>query len=220
LKEGLKAEYICYPPLFRILSEVEKAKNEAKEDYILFSLGSRKTEVLHHLEFAKEVVSQIKAELPDIRFVFPSFTELKVEIENSFPNEIICCDENEKLYYTKKAKFAICKSGTGAVETAFLGVPSLVFYKANPLSYFIIKMMAKIKFVNLINILLEREVIPEFIQGNATPQNVSKKALEIMQKKEISQAQLNEIAKAKKILLESPYKNFGEGVASKIIDNL
>ena len=215
-KEGLMAEYICYPPLFRVLSEIEDAKNKEKE-YILFSLGSRKTEVLHHLEFAKEVVSKIKAVFPKARFVFPSFEEFEEDVKAVFPDEITCVKSEEKLEYTKKAKFAISKSGTGAVETSFLGVPSVIFYKVNPFSYIIIKMMAKVKLVNLINILLKKESIPEFIQSDATPEKVANKAIEMMQNTALCKAQLEDVSKAKEIFLQSSFTNFGEGVVNKII---
>jgi lipid-A-disaccharide synthase len=215
-KEGLVAEYICYPPLFRVLGELEDVKNKDKE-YILFSLGSRKTEVLHHLKFAKEVVLKIKAVLPKIIFVFPSFEEFEEDIKQIFPDEIVCIDSKKKLEYAKRAKFAISKSGTGAVETSFLGVPSIIFYKVNMLSYIIIKMMAKVKFVNLINILLKKESIPEFIQGDATPTKVANKAIEMMQNVNLCQAQLEDVNKAKEIFLQTSYTNFGEGVVDKII---
>ena len=126
-KVGLKAKFISYPPLNRLKSEIEDSKNYKKE-YIIFTLGSRKNEVLHHLDFAKNVIKIIKLKLPDAKFVFPTFSEFEYIVKESFPNDIVISGNEEKILYLKKAKFAISKSGTGAIETSFFEVPSVIFY--------------------------------------------------------------------------------------------
>jgi lipid-A-disaccharide synthase len=219
LKEGLKAEYICYPPLFRLLNEIRDEANHKKE-YIIFTLGSRKTEVLQHLKFAKNVVFKMKSKIPNAKFVFPTFVEFEGEIKNHFPSEIVCSGEKEKIEYFKKAKFSISKSGTGAVEISFFNTPSVIFYKVNWLSYFIIKLMAKVKFVNLINILLKKEAIPEFIQAKARAENVANKAIEMLENQSLINSQMEDVTRFKQILLNSPFESFGKGVAIKIIKDL
>ena len=218
-KVGLKATYICYPPLNRLKEQIEDASNYKKE-YILFALGSRKVEVLHHLEFAKEVVHKIKEKIPDAVFVFPTFTEFEEEIKNAFPNEIVSSKDEEKALFFKKAKFAISKSGTGAVEVSFFSIPCVVFYKVNLISFFIIKLLAKIKFVHLINIMLDKEIIPEFIQFDATPQKVAEKSIYLLTNDEAKNNQIKEVAKAKQLFLNSNYTSFAEGVYKNIIKNL
>ena len=81
----------------------------------------------------------------------------------------------------------------------------------------LIKFLAIIKFANLINVLLNREVIPEFIQNNATPENISKKVLEMLSSKNLLKAQEEGVLQAKNMLLNAPYNNFGHGVVSEIL---
>jgi lipid-A-disaccharide synthase len=57
-------------------------------------------------------------------------------------------------------------SGTATLEAALLDCPQVVCYKANPLSYLIAKRLVKIKFISLVNLLLNREAVRELIQGD------------------------------------------------------
>ena len=214
---GLPAVYICYPPLFRILPEIEQAAQAKPKEYFIFTLGSRRNEIRYHMEFAKQTVALIKHQIPEAKFAFPTFKEFEEEIKRNFPGEITVTEEAAKQNVLRHAKFAISKSGTGAVEYSFLGIPSVMYYKANQLSYLIIKFLAIIKFANLINVLLNREVIPEFIQNNATPENISKKVLEMLSSKNLLKAQEEGVLQAKNMLLNAPYNNFGHGVVSEIL---
>jgi lipid-A-disaccharide synthase len=210
-KDGLDAEFICYPPLLRLKKLMPEMENFPKE-YILFNIGSRNVEVKNNLKFALNVISLIKKEIPDAKFVFQTFPQFEKIIKEKFPNEIVVSGSEDKLFYLKRAKFSISKSGTGAMEISLLGIPSVVFYNANPLSVLIMKLLAKIKFMHLVNIILNRGVIPEFVQPKNNPEIFVKKIIEILQNPNLVKLQKENISEVKKILENSNYNSFGEGV--------
>lgn len=215
LKEGLSAEYICYPPFFRLLPFLYRI--QTPEKYFILNLGSRESEIKRNIPLISQIIKLIKASIPDVIFIIPSLLSFKELLCSSFPNEIIVTEESEKIKYLQRSAFCISKSGTGAMENAFFGTPSVVFYKGNPLSFLIAKILVKIKFVTLINIILKKEIIPEFLQNNATPEKISKKVLEIYFSKLEQEKQQNGIEEVKDILFQgAKYHSFGEGIANNL----
>jgi lipid-A-disaccharide synthase len=79
----------------------------------------------------------------------------------------------EKLKSFAVSDLALAKSGTNTIEIASSGTPMVVGYKLNYLTYLVIKACIKIKYVNIINIISNKEVIPEFIQSDFTATNIA-----------------------------------------------
>ena len=72
------------------------------------------------------------------------------------------------------AKAALVASGTATLELAILNIPQVVCYKLNPISYFLAKLFARIKYISLVNILANKTVVKELIQNDFTPHNLKK----------------------------------------------
>jgi lipid-A-disaccharide synthase len=72
-------------------------------------------------------------------------------------------------------------SGTATLETALFHVPQVVCYIASPISYAIAKRLIKIKYISLVNLIFDKEVVPELIQHECTPEKVNKELKEILQ---------------------------------------
>lgn len=211
-RHGMDAKYVGYPPLERLQNFT---KQPCKKKYILLALGSRRGEIMKHLEFANQIISLIKKEIKDVEFVIPTFPEFINEIKQNVKQATVIITEDDKNFYMERACFGIYKSGTGAVEASICGIPIVIFYKANPISVFILKMMIKIKYANLINIILSKPAIPEFLQSDCTSEKIANKVIYMMQnEKEISN-QLSDVKKAIDIL-KTDKQNF----AKIIVDNL
>jgi lipid-A-disaccharide synthase len=75
----------------------------------------------------------------------------------------------------READAAMVTSGTATIETALLRCPMVVVYKLNPLSYSILKRLVKVDYIGMVNIMAERELCPELIQAELTPQNLAQK---------------------------------------------
>ena len=80
-----------------------------------------------------------------------------------------------------EADLAISKTGTVTVECAFFGVPTVTLYKTSWLTYQIAKRIVTVKSLTMPNLLADEEIFPEFVQGAATPENIAKAALELLQ---------------------------------------
>jgi lipid-A-disaccharide synthase len=73
-----------------------------------------------------------------------------------------------------QADAALVTSGTATLETALFGVPEVVCYKGNPISYFIARSLIKVKFISLVNLILDRELVKELIQFDLNAENLNK----------------------------------------------
>lgn len=152
-----------------------RAKYEIADDVPLFCLlpGSRKGEVERLMPiFAKTMVGMaltypnlaIAVAVPDnvMPFVKPFF-------ENCPFRAVVMSQDTDKKNAIAASNLAIVKSGTVTLEVAKAGVPMLVAYRVHPISAWVFKRMAMIKYVTLINILKKREAIPEMLQRLCTP---------------------------------------------------
>lgn len=89
---------------------------------------------------------------------------------NSFPNLTIL--ESKTYDILKVADLALVASGTATLETALFDTPQVVCYKANPISFYIAKQLVKLKFVSLVNLILDREAVTELLQSDMTVENI------------------------------------------------
>ena len=79
------------------------------------------------------------------------------------------------------ADVAIAKTGTVTMECAFFGLPTVTLYKGSWLNYQIARRLVTVKWFTMPNILADEEIYPEFVQGAATPNNIARAALELLQ---------------------------------------
>ena len=113
----------------------------------------------------------------DFTFIFHATGENKniiiEKINNvNLKNTEVISDENIKKQILNKSIFAVSKSGTVSLEICNAKVPSIIIYKMNFLNFLIVKMMVKIKFANIINIINNKEIIPELIQNECNSKEI------------------------------------------------
>ena len=90
---------------------------------------------------------------------------------------------------------AIASTGTVTMECAFFGVPTVTLYKTSALTYQIAKRIVTVKSLTMPNLLASEEVYPEFVQNAATPENLSRAALELLQDKSRREKIKSQLAK-------------------------
>ena len=105
--------------------------------------------------------------MPDIP---KDFYQSIAEIEKSSTNLIFSNTSTYNLL--SRAHIAIVTSGTATLETALLNTPQIVAYKTSHISYWIAKRIVKIKYISLVNLILDREVVRELIQNELTVENL------------------------------------------------
>jgi lipid A disaccharide synthetase len=121
---------------------------------------------------------------------------------------VIVQGEQEKLRMLSSCCVALTKPGTITLELALLGVPSVVAYKAPWLTYFIARMLVKVDYMSLANLLLQEEVFPEFIQSDCKIKKILP-ALErfcsgCSDKKEAYQVLVQELGTLREVLKATP----------------
>ncbi|MGI9551414.1 MAG: lipid-A-disaccharide synthase [Aurantibacter sp.] len=140
--------------------------------------GSRKQEVEKMLSVMLSIVDFF----PDYQFVVAGAPSLDGTFYNSFLNkENVNFVSNQTYGLLSLSYAALVTSGTATLETALFKVPQVVCYKANWLSYQIAKRIITLDFISLVNLVMNKEVVKELIQGKLTPENLKKEFLNILE---------------------------------------
>jgi lipid-A-disaccharide synthase len=134
--------------------------------------GSRKQEVLKKLPIMLEVAKHF----PEYQFVVAKAPGLE---ENFYadllaPYSNVSSVVNKTYELLSQAKAALVTSGTATLETALFGVPEVICYKGNSISYQIAKRLIKIKYICLVNLIMDKEVVKELIQDDLTADNCTR----------------------------------------------
>lgn len=148
--------------------------------------GSRKSEIQRLLPTLIESINLFSKSNQNITAVFPAATKAIYSMIKNNVNQLHCptkiikmfeLEEKNRIIFFKAFDAAIVKSGTSSLELTFANVPMIVIYKMHLLSFLIVKyyfrIFKRLKFASLTNILLNKEVIPEYIQDNCTSTNLS-----------------------------------------------
>lgn len=183
-KHGLATTFVGHP-FFEKFRDLKRRKSkDFKELNILLMPGSRRQEISNMAQVFKDVAVRIQENLPDkqLKFYIPTFTSMLPYIKSIFDNDsfVIVTDEVQKKALFEKIDFAIVKSGTSSVEMMLSDIPCVVAYKLSNLSYHIIKRKVKVKFISIVNLLIGREVVKEFIQGECTAGNIAEYVSQIL----------------------------------------
>jgi lipid-A-disaccharide synthase len=153
-----------------------RAANAIPADATVISVlpGSRHSETKRLIPILKEAVERLSAEDKKICVVVPTVPGVEREVRHGFrdfplPVRIVIGEENRYNAFVI-SKLALAKSGTVSLELASFGVPHLIAYTFGPLSNVIAKRLVKVRFANLINLLANREIIPEFGLDRCRPE--------------------------------------------------
>ena len=153
----------------------------------------------------------------DFFFVFHSTAEHVKLIQNlllkeGFKNCGAIGDEKIKSHILKSSMFAVAKSGTISLEICNSKIPSIIIYKMGMINFFIVKMLVKVKFANIINIAANEEIIPELLQSSCNPTNIYNTVDKLLSDKNAIEKQ---ITKSQEII-----SNFKTEKSSKIASSL
>ena len=148
---------------------VRQNKLNSKKEIIALLPGSRKQEVGRMLEVMLKVVGKF----PEYQFVVGCAPSLPEEYYKSLiGNANVQLVFNKTYQLLQVASAALVTSGTATLETALFYVPEVVCYKGNKISYLIAKNLIKVKYISLVNLIMDKPVVKELIQNDLTPENV------------------------------------------------
>lgn len=166
--------------------------------------GSRHNEVGRLLPVFAEAARQLLAQNPDFYFVIPTVRTVAnhVKAEAAKLNLPLLVVESQQDRYNafRASSAAIAASGTVALELAICHIPHIIGYKVSPLTAFIADKFLKIQFVNLSNIMLGREVVPELLQEQCIAGNIVRYINELLSHGELYHRQMDGFDKVKALL--------------------
>ena len=171
--------------------------NLALKDKNIISLfpGSRNSETKVLLPILIDFIKLMNAKSSEYSFVFHATQSNKNFIINKvkdfkIDNIDIISDENIKLQTLTKSTFAVSKSGTISLQICNANIPSIIIYKLNFINFIIFKFLVNVKFANIINIINNREVIPELLQNECNADEIFKSVSYLLKKPELISKQL------------------------------
>ena len=200
-KENLKSTFVGHPLLD---DQLEKDNISIKQiiDKKIISIfaGSRISEINMHMPILINFIKKMNNKNFDYKYVFHSTEKLSEKLkvmikENNFNNVDVIHDEKLKSNILKQSIFAIVKSGTVSLEVCKNNIPSIIIYKMNFFNYFLAKSLLNIKFVNMVNIINNKEVIPELIQKECNSDEIYRAVNYLLKKPDLVKNQLIEINK-------------------------
>jgi lipid-A-disaccharide synthase len=220
-KYGLKTVFIGHPLIDDApdFSQKNKINAEFREFYkifnddkiILVTPGSRVGEVKRIFPEFIEAINLLKNKVPNIKIVIPIVKKTKNIVEILSKKIAVEYFLIEQQNYKKMAyyscDFALAKSGTNAIEISLHKIPLIIAYKINFLTHFIVKRMIKIKYANLLNLIANKEIIPELLQKKCNKNLIYEKVLEIIENKDCAQKQIEEANVSLEILGLNKIKN-------------
>jgi lipid-A-disaccharide synthase len=173
---GLPTTFVGHPVLEQATDNFDGAgfreKHQIVADAPLLCLlpGSRRGELKYLLPAFKDAVSRLKERMPELSVVLPTIPNLadnlRAELnEWSIPVVLVTGDE-DKYRAMAAANVALAASGTVALELALFSVPSIFGYRVHPITAAIVRRLVKVKYANLVNLLIDRPAVPEFIQDS------------------------------------------------------
>lgn len=160
--------------------------------------GSRNGEINRLWPIFKASISQLHAAIPGLRVVIqvtPNLIErMRRETSGWEIAPVIIPNTDDKKDLFAAATAAIAKSGTIGLECALAGLPSIIAYRANRLSAYLLRRMIKIRFANLANLMADRMIIPELLQEDCTPEKITAAMLPLLTDAAARQRQCADLA--------------------------
>ena len=214
-KHGIEAEYVGHPLLdaieqYRSL-ETDAVKYIVNTDRPIIAVlpGSRKQEVAVKLPIMLEALKSFS----DYQVVVAGAPSLEESFYRPYLDTNVMLVQNATYELLSKAELAVVTSGTATLETALFGVPEVVCYKGSSISYHIAKRLIKIKFISLVNLILDREAVRELIQDECRPDRIREELTALLPGKSGREALKKDYAELSEML-------GGGGASKKVAQSL
>ena len=211
-KENVPNTFVGHPLLEQSISskiDLSSLINKEKKIISIFA-GSRNSETNVLLPILCNFIKLMNQKFNNYDFIFHATDENKKLIvnfikNNSLSNSQVISNQNIKSQILSNSVFAVAKSGTVSLEICNANIPSIIIYKINVINYWIMKFLVKVKFVNIINIINNKEVIPELLQGECNAKEIFNSVNYFLNHPNLIKLQLKDIKKTlKNIKSETP----------------
>jgi lipid-A-disaccharide synthase len=176
-KENIKNTFVGHPLLEKNNSKIDISNISKGKKIISIFPGSRSSEISVLLPILVDFVKLMNNRFNEYLYVFHTTQEnnelIKENLKNaSLKNIDVVSEKNIKSQVLLNSVFAVAKSGTVSLEISNAKVPSIIIYKINFINYLIMKSLVKVNFANIINIINNKEIIPELLQNECNAKEI------------------------------------------------
>ena len=197
--ENIKNTFVGHPLIENTGLNKTDINNLVSKDKKIISIfaGSRNSETNVLLPILIQFIILMNKKDPNYNFVFHATDENKEQIIDyikvkNIENIDVVSDENMKREILSNSIFAVCKSGTVSLQVCNANVPSIIIYKLNFINFMIFKLLINVKFANIINIINNREVIPELLQNECNAKEIYNSVVYMLKNPDIRKKQLED----------------------------
>ena len=201
-KENIKNTFVGHPLIENNQDNKTIIENILPKNKKIISLfpGSRKSETNVLLPILIDFIKLMNEKHSGYFFYFHTTEENKnLIIENikktNINNLDVVSDEDIKSKILSNSVFAVSKSGTVSLQICSLNIPSIIIYKLSFINFMIFKMLVNVKFANIINIINNKEIIPELLQNECNANEIYKSVIYFLKNPELIKKQLAECSK-------------------------
>ena len=177
-KYDVKVSYVGNP----LMDALSRTAEISRQSFCRKNSLSEKREIIALLPGSR--AQEVKRTLPTMLSVVPKFPEYQFVIakapsldrdfyKNLIGNAGVQIVDNQTYDLLQHASAALVTSGTATLETALFTVPEIVCYKANSVSYWIARNLIRVKYISLVNLILNKEAVKELIQGDLNTENLT-----------------------------------------------
>lgn len=208
-ERGIDCEFVGHP-----LIDIVKPRFSKEEAFQIFHLnkgkrvigllpGSRKEEVHKLLPVLLKSADLLLRDFPNLQFVIPiapGINRSEIEREASRFSMDIRLVEEHNYDVLNICDLVITASGTVTLEAAIMNIPMVIIYKVSFLSYLVGRLLVKVKHIGLVNLIAEKTIVPELVQGRASPVNIFDEASRMLKNPSLLRTIKGELARVKEKL--------------------
>jgi len=182
--ENIKNTFVGHPLLENDRNIKSDLNNLISKDKKIISIfpGSRKSELKVLLPILLDFIKLMNKNEMNYKYVIHTTDQNKVSIidqlkTSTINNVDVISDENIKSQILSNSIFAVSKSGTVSLQICNANIPSIIIYKLSFINFMIFKSLVNVKFANIINIINNKEIIPELLQNECNAEEIYKTVL-------------------------------------------
>jgi len=201
-EENIENTFVGHPLIEHRKTNKTIIENILPENKKIISLfpGSRKSETNVLLPILLDFIKLMNKKYKNYFFYFHSTEEnksfvLEMVKNLKFDNIDVISDENIKSKILSHSIFAVSKSGTVSLQICNFNIPSIIIYKLSFVNFMIFKMLVNVKFANIINIINNREVIPELLQKDCNAVEIYRSVVYFLKNPDLIKKQVAECSK-------------------------
>jgi lipid-A-disaccharide synthase len=189
-QKGMRVEYVGHPLLDAVPSGLDREEiriqwNLQKSSPIIGLLpGSRREEVVSLLPSMLKAMEILKEDYPNLACLLPRANTISSDLIASMVKQssiMVHITEGDIYRVLQVCDLALVASGTATLETAVMGVPMIIVYRVSTFSYWVARALVRVPYIGLVNWIAGEKIVPELIQKEVTPENLSREALRLLE---------------------------------------